>query len=83
MPKQLFSVKQQVNEIDNRGNIQRNLVCLGDNLSWGDAVALRKENSGSWTHPQNVAFRDATKKVFVPELSIKSTPVKKHRVRVK
>ena len=50
-----FSVKILNTEIVN-GVAKTVLVSLGENLDWQTAVSLRKENAGSYTHPENRVY---------------------------
>lgn len=83
MKRTTFSVKSQLLELNEKGLAQTKLISLGENLSWQQAVELRKENRGSWSHPENASFQDPSKRVFVPDIVIGKSVVKKHRVRSK
>jgi hypothetical protein len=81
MKNQTFAVKIQTLDFPEGKLPITNLVSLGEGLTFQQAVELRKQNPKSYTHPENVAFQDASRKVLTPEVVVKQTSVKKHRTR--
>lgn len=47
----------------NRNDKHTELVSLGENLSWADAIELRKANKGSYIHRENKVYPKRAKRV--------------------
>ncbi len=65
--KKTFAVKTQTVVLNEKqedaktGLSHTETVALGEKLSWADAVTLRKENAGSYIHPENRVYKTAKK----------------------